>query len=120
MDMIPRLSSNLNPFNEDLKIIDFTLLRLRKGPNIYAVPVYVLTDRIPSRLGLIDPYETMIRIGFSDTYVFLYSVEERCSSKFAAYSQHQRILKKLLKGFYNKEIISVVEGGVSCKMFNCR
>lgn len=113
IDIIPKSSSSGNKYNEDLKIIDFELLRLKHHCNHYCIPVYILTDRVPTYDG--DFYETMIRIGFYASNVFL-NIQERCYSKLEAYKQHKIIYKKLIKGFYNNEIIKIVESEVSCNM----
>ena len=106
-DCIPTLNHHLHYRNCDLKIIDFELLCFTHKCNIYHVPVYILTDGVVSING--DVFETMIRIGYSEKCVFLDSVQEQCFSKLEAYSQHKRILNKLIKGFYNDEIRKIVD-----------
>ncbi len=106
-DIIPRFNSNHNRYSEDLKIIDFILYRFGKV-NTYHVPIYILTDRVCRFDGSF--YETIVRIGFSDNYEVL-NFEELCYSKLEAYSQHKLIYKKLLKGFYDKEIKKIVDKG---------
>lgn len=113
IDIIPKHSLKGNPYNEDLKIVDFKLLRLKHHCNTYYTPVYILTDRIPCFNG--DFYETMIRVGFHEHNSFL-NVQERCFCKLEAYKQHKMIYKKLIKGFYDNEIIKIVESEVSCNM----
>ena len=112
-DCIPTLNHNFNYRNEDLKLIDFTLIRIKDRINIYYVPVYILTDGVVS-LGR-DVYETMVRIGYIEHSKFL-DVQEQCFSKLEAYQQHKMIYKKLIKGFYDKEIIKIIRDcGVTYK-----
>lgn len=105
-DCIPTLNHNFNRRVEDLKLIDFTLLRLKYRCNTYYVPVYILTDGVVSLNR--DVYETMVRIGHIEENFFL-DVQEQCFSKLEAYNQHKMIYKKLIKGFYDKEIINILK-----------
>ena len=113
IDCIPTVNINGNKRNEDLKLIDFTLIHFYYKGNSYHVPVYILTDGIVSFKG--ECYETMIRIGFIEYCKFL-DVQGRCFTKLEAYKQHKIIYKKLIKGFYNEQIRKIVdESGVVCK-----
>jgi len=110
IDVIPTLSRSGNRRNEDLKIIDFSLRRI----NHYGyVPVYILTDGVISLNR--DVYETMVRIGFHEKFVFL-DIQEQCFSKLEAYNQHKTIYKKLQKGLYDNQIKKIlIESQVTYK-----
>lgn len=104
-DILPKKNYRGNFLYEDLKIIDFKMIRIYEKLNTYFIPVYVLTDLIP----LIDGfyYETMVRVGYSDNCDFL-DIQERCYSKLEAYKQHKMIYKKITKGFYHDDIIKII------------
>lgn len=121
-DCIPKRNLNNNPFNEDLKIIDFVFYKFRYKCNVYHVPIYILTDKLPGLLfglDIRDGYETMIRVGFIDNCEFL-CYQERCLSKLESYKQHKSAYKKLLNGFFDNEILRIIEKGGFCNNMNCR
>lgn len=99
--------------NVDLHIDDFELIRLRHFGDIYFIPIYILTDYI---VQVDDRYfETMIRVGFDEKYDFL-NFSERCITKLEAFKQHKVVYKKLLKGFFDNEIIEIVEKEGLCNV----
>lgn len=101
-DIIPRTNIYGNKLREDLKIIDFVLYKFKT----YFIPIYILTDSIISFNQ--NYFETMIRIGFINNCEFL-CFEERCISKLEAYHQHKVIYKKILKGFFDKDIDNIIK-----------
>lgn len=99
-----------NLLNDELHICNSFLYRFRNGLDYYCVPICVLTDSVEHLLidnDICFGYETMIKIGFYDNFDFL-DIQFRCLSKLQAFHDHKCIYKKILKGFYDNEIIDFI------------
>lgn len=96
----PRRNKNNNFLNEDLRIDNFVLFKI-KGQFFR---IYIITDFV-----LVDSsycYITDLCILGSDNRLYCLDNSNYCFSKLEAFNQHKLFYKKLMKGFYNNLILN--------------